>query len=267
MKKELQTAIESVEDKLSKVSFQINQVLDLKERQWAIVGGFVRDLIISVYYKVEVPSPDVDIALMGRYPEYKMNEYISAMQKNTFGSLKIISSTLGEIDLWTLKSHINGKYHYISKSKNASKSVKRVGAVSKAACLNRNKNIDTWKKYLRYIDFNANTVLYAYPEKRIIINKEKWLSLLEYQNIEINYTHSPYPYLQPIRALALAVKLSSLTSQNFRISNQLERSLREYSYRQNKTINDYIEKKIKCQKWGEQVPASYSQFLRNVHKG
>ena len=266
MKKELQTAIENVEDKLAKICPQINHVLNLEGRHWAIVGGFVRDLIISLYFKVDIQSPDVDIALIGRCPEYKKDAHISAMQKNTFGGLKIISSVLGEIDLWTLKSHKNEKFYYISKSRNISKPMKRVAATSKVTGLNKNKYIVLWERYLRNIDFNANMVLYAYPEKRIIINKEKWLSFLEYQNIEINNIRSPYPYLQPIRAWALADKLSYLTSQDFHISCQLKRNLREYGYKQDQIINEYIKKKIKYQKWREQVPASYALFLKSKHK-
>jgi hypothetical protein len=257
--KELQLAIESVEERLSEISPRINHALNLKGRHWAIVGGFVRDLIISLYYKIDVPSPDVDIALIGRYPEYKRNNHISVMQKNTFGGLKFISSAFGEIDLWTLKGHKNGKCHNISKPKNISKPVRRTGVASKN--IGSNRSIVLWEKYLRDIDFNINTVLYAYPEKRIIINKEKWLSFLEYQNIEINSNRSPYPHLQPIRAFALAIKLSSLTNQNFRISNQLECSLKEYSFKKNKIIKDYIEKKIESKRWREQVQASYAALF------
>ena len=267
MKKKLQTAIENIEEKLAVICLQINHILNLERRHWAIVGGFVRDLIISSYYKVDIPSPDVDIALIGLCPKYKNEDHISAMQENTFGGIKIISSVLGEIDLWTLNSHKSWKCYYISKSKNITKSVNRTGATSKVNGLKRNKYIVLWEKYLRDIDFNANTVLYAYPEKKIIINEKKWLSFLEYQNIEINNTRSPYPYLQPIRALALAKKLSYLTSQNFNISDQLEYSLKEYGRKQDQTINDYIEKKIKYQKWKEQILVSYAKFLKSTHKG
>jgi hypothetical protein len=267
MKKKLQTAIENVEEKLAEICPQINRILNLEKRHWAIVGGFVRDLIISSYYKVDIPSPDVDIALIGRCPEFKKEEHINIMQENTFGGLKIISSVLGEIDLWSLNSHKSWKCYNISKSKNITKSLKRTATTSKITGLNKNKYIVLWEKYLRDIDFNANTVLYAYPEKRIIINEKKLFSFLEYQNIEINNIRSPYPYLQPIRALALAEKLSCLTSQNFRISEQLECSLREYGHKQDQIINDYIKKKIKYKKWSEQIPVLYALFLRNTHKG
>jgi hypothetical protein len=263
VKKKLHATIRSVEEKLSEICPQINIILNLKGRHWAIVGGFVRDLIISFYYKVDVPSPDVDIALIGRYPIYRKNDYISAMQENTFGGLKINTSTFGEIDLWTLKGYKNQKF-YISKLRNIPKFKRHTDTTIKVKDFN--KYIVVWEKYLRDIDFNVNTVLYAYPEKRIIINKEKWFSFLEYKNIEINNADSSYLYLQPIRALALADKLSYLTSQDFRISSQLESGLREYSSEQNRTILDYIEKKIKCRKWRDQVQASYANSLGSTHQ-
>jgi hypothetical protein len=99
--------------------------------------------------------------------------------RNSFGGFKMYEPVLGAIDAWTVE--VSGMVP---------------------------NSISFWQEYLGHVDFGLNAVAFIWPEREVVIHP-RWLEDLEQRKIEKMAIESPRRELQPLRAIALAHKMSS----------------------------------------------------------
>lgn len=172
--------------------------------KWAIVGGAVRDLLLSdqpEQCRLRIDFPDIDVAVdRPVHGSHFVNlgtdlfEGVS-VHTNSFGGLKLESDLSGIVDVWSWES---------KKSKLAKSSLRR---------------------RLDRVDFGINAVAYLWPDNHLVIHP-RWFDDLKNLVVEKLAIHSPKVQLQPIRACALAVKLAKLTHCRFDLGKSIREDMR-----------------------------------------
>jgi len=196
---------------------------------WAVVGGFVRDSIISNVSRGKISSPDIDVAIIGHLPTLVINKEILDISLNTFGGMKINTRRYGIVDIWKIKG---------------------------------SKNVDPntqWTRYLNEIDFSINSALYAIPEHKFYIHKEFSKALIDKKVSRLS-SKSPKKHLQNIRAFALAQGLSLKTGDTYDVSDPLLRELNKISKLKKRKALKYANKKVFEKRW----PASVVSKLTSI---
>jgi hypothetical protein len=200
--------------------------------KWAIVGGAVRDLLLSkqpAQCKLRIDFPDIDIAVdrpvFGRHFENFGTELFEGLRvhTNSFGGLKLESEFSGTVDVWSWES---------KKSRLAKSALRR---------------------RLNQVDFGINAVAYLWPDNELIIHP-RWFDDLKGQLVEKLAEQSPKPQFQPTRACALAVKLAKLTHTRFELGKSIRADLRHLLGSGEKDLSialDYLVEKITNKRWCE----------------
>ena len=202
---------------------------------WAIVGGAVRDTLLTEDIETQqiwTLWPDVDIAVEGR-ERVKHNLSLEierrqlATSRNTFGGLRITGSELGRLDVWCM-------------------------------CLSAPGNSpgQAWLRYLDRLDFVQNAVAFVWPECELVIHN-RWEAQLRRKEVA-SLGHAVGPaQLQPIRAMALAVKLGMITGKRFRLGSALQRALGELVRGDEESqalfVVGYLQDKLSNHRWPPEV--------------
>jgi len=219
----MKRSIRNTENQLKYLIPYINKNISLSRKNWALVGGYVRDSLISSILKRKIDSPDIDIAVLGNFPRIELNNEIIKINKNTFGGLKIYSRKYGEIDLW--------KVDYGEQKEDI---------------------VRIWEDYLYKIDFGINSIIFIYPDQKIMLHKN-WSKWFENRTISKLYELSKYSDIQLIRAFALSVNLSKKTGVEFHTSKKIKDELNYFLGLHNKDVYDsimnYTIEKIRRKRW------------------
>ena len=211
--------------------------------KWAIVGGAVRDLLLSKrpeQCRLRIDFPDIDIAVdrpvHGAHFESFVTELFEGLSvhTNTFGGLKLESEFSGTVDVWSWES--------------------KKSRLVKGALLRR----------LDRVDFGINAVAFLWPDNELVIHP-RWFTDLEHKVVEKLATRSAKPQLQPIRACALAVKLAKLTNNQFNLGKSIRADLRSLLGDGEIELSvalDYLVEKIVNKRWYED---SGSRFFAEIN--
>lgn len=212
----------------------INNNILSNRSKWALVGGYVRDTLISNLIDKKIYSPDIDIAVFGKIPELKQNEEIIEINKNTFGGLKVKTRKYGYIDIWSID---NIQDNIVEKS--------------------------VWENYLDKIDFSINSIVFAYPELKLFLHND-WFNSFNNRLVSKLYQSSPMPDIQLVRAIALTINLSSKTGRIFSTNKEIKKELsRLLIYGDEATYNkliDYASNKISKNRWSQNVLSELTEI-------
>lgn len=220
-------------DKLCRTT-QLSSLLS-RNASWAIFGGVVRDLILAP----EMPRPlllpiwpDVDIALSRptealRHALTNVDDNTVQVKRNSYGGLKILERHFGVIDAWTWQ------------------------------CADEADDMfEFWQQQLESVDFGMNAVAFVWPECRILIHP-RWRADLEERRVERLAPNSPRRELQPVRALALADKLSSRLKCRFSLGTDIREELQWLLSQEDEAVArecvDYLREKIDSGRWRESL--------------
>jgi len=173
-----------------------------KDRSWAIIGGAVRDTLLSP--KIGCSHlfelwPDIDIAVTHDVSELPVaagssNDRSITISPNSFGGLKIREPKLGVIDFWTWTTPKN------------------------------HGSTANWLEELERVDFGMNAVAFVWPQREVIIHR-RWIQDLRTRRIEKVSPQSPKTSIQVVRAIALKVKLQLLVNQSFGLGTNIRQDL------------------------------------------
>jgi hypothetical protein len=223
----MKQAIESAEKQLKYLVPYLNTNILFANSEWAIVGGFVRDTLISKYLGGNLLSADIDIAVIGDLPKVCLNKEIIGISNNSFGGLKIETVKYGFIDIWSVNKNQN-----------------------------KRTNESQWMDYLDHIDFSINSIIFTYPYQKIFMHK-RWLNSFKRRLISQLNEASPSPDLQLVRALALSKTLSLKTGLSFSTNtitiNRLQNLLSTGDISSYHTILNYTVDKVIKNRWPDKV--------------
>jgi hypothetical protein len=163
-------------------------------RRWAIVGGAVRDALLSAHIEARTlfdPWQDIDVAVGGRTAApLKINHRGHfTMRRNSFGGLKLQGDKTGTVDIWRWPDG-DGKRGV------------------------------SWIEKLELIDFGLNAVVFLWPEAEIIVHP-RWIKDLKRRTIEKLSDASIDTGVQVVRAIALKVKLELLSGESFQLGERI----------------------------------------------
>lgn len=97
---DIDDAIKKANKKVSQVADSIKQELQLKDNDFYLVGGFVRDSVMSsLYGEKDVVSKDFDI-IFPKKPNLQNNPNIIWKKENSFGGIKLGTKNFSEIDIF-----------------------------------------------------------------------------------------------------------------------------------------------------------------------
>ncbi|MBN2314601.1 MAG: hypothetical protein JXM79_11775 [Sedimentisphaerales bacterium] len=216
-----------------------------KDSMWAIVGGAVRDSLLATDPHTKPffnPWPDVDVAVPRT--DFDADKRLSQIEEtqvsvkpNSFGGWKVSIEDVGELDVWKAK----------------------LGQAHKSA-------LERWLKYLDHVDFAINAVAFLWPERTIAIHP-RWQDSVEKCAI-VRLSHNVMmEHLQPIRAIALAVKLKQTTNIDFRLGKEVLESLERLLTHKNEVVMreslKYLYLKVSSGRWPRLV---LDRFLEEVEK-
>ncbi len=209
------------------------------ETSWAIVGGAVRDSVLfpDVAHKEpkSFPWPDIDIAVAGDGFSQALNSSSPIHSRarvhfNTFGGWRVLVDST-ELDVWQLPQY-------------------------RTAYL----NISDWRAYLKTVDFSINAIAYVWPQRRIIIDR-RWLTSLKHKRIRKMSDNSPRKELQPLRAIALAVKMESITGCKFQLEKLIWDDLKwlvtQTDEKTHARVIEYLRKKTRSGRWPGTVASAF----------
>ncbi len=216
---------------------------------WAIVGGSVRDCLLArdPYTRTFFSSwPDVDVAIAG--DKFDINERLSNIEDmefsakhNTFGGWKVINEDMGELDIWRVKL-----------DKNSSDS------------------LDKWLMYLDNVDFAINAVAFLWPECQVVIH-HRWCESLRKQRVAKLSPYSIKRHLQPIRGIALAVKLKETTNLQFKLGRDVADDLIWVTTNKDENIIceslKYLQDKVSSGRWPFLVLQRFLLESANIDHG
>jgi len=195
----------------------------------AIIGGAVRDVLVSILSKGEIaetPWRDIDIAIVES--EYrniyeKIKLFDLDIKQNTFGGLKINLGNNDIFDMWKIKcdpSELYDSYY--------------------------------WEQYLKNIDFGINAIAFILPEKRIIL-REEWIDDYFSGLVEDHFFKAEKPELQSIRAIAIASRLTKISNREFKLGHNCLKRLDWLAGEAKKeeiiSVFKYIRTKVNMKKW------------------
>ncbi len=203
-----------------------------KDISWAILGGAVRDTLLSrstKAYSLFPLWPDLDIAVASPLSELSILRDPSCVSENAkvafnyFGGLKIFAKKLGYLDVW-------------------------------ACTQSEGKSFSTsdWINVLETIDFGLNAVAFLWPQKEVIIHPQlnedlRSRRIEKLTNITLN------KQVQAVRALALATKIERILgikmSLGDRISSDLAWLLIEAEEKELSEALSYLKIKIETGRW------------------
>ncbi len=202
---------------------------------WAIVGGAVRDTLLTkdiATLQMWTLWPDVDIAVEGEgRVEHDLCIEIERRQltisRNTFGGMRVCGDELGKLDVWCM--------------------------CLTSGCLSPRQ---AWSRYLERLDFVQNAVAFVWPQCELVIHSH-WENMVRKREVT-SLGHAVGPaQLQPIRAMALAVKLGMITESRFRLDQTLQRELaklvRESDESQSRYVVSYLQDKLSSCRWPADV--------------
>lgn len=217
-----------------------------EDASWAVVGGCLRDWIISGHrphtVPMLVPWPDVDVAVGST--GFSLSERAKRLQRmrmditrNSYGGWKAEGHGV-EIDVWRLPRAHRGTL-----------------------------DLHAWDAYLETIDFTLNAVAFVWPQKEVVMH-EDWETSLERRQVEKLSPCSPRPELLPIRAVALSTKLSQFTPCSFSLCSQLKEDLRVLASRTNHQrfmqAMHYLRRKIESNRWDSLVLDNFVMQLTQL---
>lgn len=223
----MKQAIESAEKQLKYLVPYLNSNIPFVNSEWAIVGGFVRDTLISKFIGAKIISADIDIAVLGKLPKVRLNNEIIEITDNSFGGLKIKTLKYGYIDIWSV--NVNQR---------------------------KSNNTSLWIDYLDHIDFSINSIIFTYPKQKIYMHKNWFISFKHRLISQLNES-SPSPDLQLIRAIALTKTLSLKTGLKFSTNsitiNKLQNVLSIGEISSYHNMLDYTVDKVIKNRWPDNV--------------
>lgn len=206
---------------------------------WAIVGGAVRDALLSS--RMETSWPDIDIAVarsLDALPVVNARRR-SALQKyrisyNSYGGLKIASRAVPDVDVWSWTSP--------GESRTA---------------------LRHWQQRLELVDFGLNAVAFVWPQAKIIVHP-RWQADLDAEQVEVLADPSSLRGIQVVRSVALATKASKLISKKVELGVQARAELRWLvSSAPQKEVScalNYLRQKVDSGRWDRSVERNFFEL-------
>ena len=223
--------------------FEIDMLLE-GSPCWAVVGGAVRDLLLSDNILLDIDSlqktwVDLDICIpvdasnvFRLFNSKSENSY--SCEKNTFGGLKIHDDDIGNIDIWTWEGP--GSTHCSQSD---------------------------WIERLKLVDFGINEIAFAHPQLEIITSgaQKRDLSLRRIEKCSLKL---PKPHIQPVRALYLKLKLSQICQDDFYLGelilDDLKWLLNDSSEAIMEEVLMYLDYKVGSNRWPKEVLKEFYSF-------
>jgi hypothetical protein len=195
---------------------------------WAIVGGAVRDALLAhdVSRVLWEPWNDLDIAIAyaacDRQSRRSGPGSETSLLRNSFGGWRIQDAKLGTLDLWLMT------YSAVADTRTF------------------------WKNYLGTVDYSVNAVAFAWPECRLFLHPN-WMEHLRSRTISRIGRTLPRPAVQPVRAIALAVRLELLSREPFSFADNVRQNLAWLAAdasREHVTESlEYLDDRLKKRRW------------------
>lgn len=203
--------------------------------RWAIVGGLVRDAVLSDNPSSQYFWPmwhDIDIAILSGDPSFPWNpnsKSISSIHRNTFGGWKIFTDKFGTLDVWQAESKTSSP-----------------------------------EQLLESIDFGLNAIAFVWPTRQLHIHP-RWLEDFVKTRVEKLAANSPRKELQPIRATALAVKLERRLGVKFSMGPLIRHDfdwLKSVSHRTELRVSlDYLRERVEAGRWPKETINRFCEYF------
>ena len=187
--------------------------------------------------------PDIDIAVdrppaEGDFEKDKADYAEISVSRNHYNGFKLESADFGAIDIWSWAT---------------------------SRC-----DLDEviLHRQLAEVDFGVNAVAFLWPQKKIVLH-ENWLEDTEYRRIEKLSRHSLRPAIAPLRAVALAVKMSRVSGQSFHIGRHIRDDLCTVVVKDAGAMEEclsYMQKKVALGRWPEAVRRRFAGEIKRARK-
>ncbi len=211
---------------------------------WAIVGGAVRDALLvgrtQRGFSHVLPWPDMDLAVAdGAFSlpdrDCVRGHHHFRVQRNSYDGWKATAPSW-ELDIWSTP-HDSG------------------GTLGE----------QDWEKYLDGIDFALNAVAFIWPQKKVVVHS-RWAHSLRTRSVYRVGSDTPRPHLRPIRATALAAKMSAVTGCRFSVGDDMRDELAwlftEDSGEAGQEARSYLRHKTDTGRWPRAVLRQLLHELR-----
>lgn len=216
------------------------------DSRWAIVGGAVRDMLLSSHIDNEMfwgPWKDLDVAINSSscvLAKGGMGTGRIRVTRNSFGGWKLELPQQESADAWLIGEHVPELHP---------------GA--------------NWYLYLAHFDFGPNAVAFVWPEQEVVIHRA-WLAQVRGAIVERMARSLPRPAVQPVRAVALAVHLEALTGYRFRFGDRILSDVRRLAEGSNSDRAEclaYLTEKVARGRWPPAVAWRLVQLLGQERGG
>lgn len=220
-----------------------------EDAHWAIVGGAVRDYLLSTdpckQSQCLAPSwgywPDIDIAVANSPCDGA--DIIAAATKrrlsvsmNSYGGWKLQGDQYGTVDVWLIS----------------------LGDLV-------DRSIAEWQDHLNLIDFGLNAAAFVWPQREVVVNQQ-FLEDLAARTIRPLAQLPLRRELYAIRAIALAAKMRRLVAASFELDPSITENLQCLtSSRKSSEIEialDYLKEKITTGRWHNYVLHAFVKECR-----
>ena len=214
---------------------------------WAIVGGAVRDTMLRSDFRlprlVEL-WPDIDVAVsvsVWGLPVVRGRGWSRkrTLALNHFGGVKIETSPLGALDLWTWAKPRGGPY-----------------------------SVDDWFNQLHAIDFGLNAVAFVWPECEVIVHPQ-WEADLGKRQVEKLAPESPQREVQAVRSIALKVKLERVLGARIELGKEAQQDVawlvRSAKRHEAVAALEYLKQKTDSSRWPLTTAEAFLRVSRALH--
>jgi hypothetical protein len=161
--------------------------------------------------------------------------------QNRFGGLKVCGENVGELDLWPIILSNRGL-----------------------------TATDLWLEYLDKVDFGLNAVAFTWPQCKVLVH-HRWKRDLSLRSVEPLAGQQSCRHLEPLRAVALAVKAGQSTGTFFSLHDSVRAQLRWLVRRpDHETVGstfEYLKDKLTSGRWPHAVFTRFLQECLYLHPG
>ena len=211
-----------VADKIRPIAKGISEKLQLDGYRIAIVGGFVRDHMLSHLFNKDIIPADIDLLLDDAISGKQLRKIpgVRMIEEGSYCDHKFYLDGFGMCDIWSSYT-------------------------------------PDVESVLRSFDFNCNAVGYSYSENKIIMLPD-FFGFLESQTLSIiNATWEEIPR----RGLKLQAKLSEQLGTRILLDNEAIRVIKNISERERAELLEYMNHKANSDRIFQTALAEYNKII------